>query len=206
MVELIDKLTEKLYQEGVEKARAEGKSIRAQAEKDKNTIIQKGKEEANRIIADAQKKADDLRKTTETDVRMASQKAIATVRQRIEDVITVSLAEEATDKALEDSEFVMRILEKVIEQWNVSEYSGESLLIKLPEKELKKLEKYFFGKAKQEMNNKITLVPDAKIKAGFVIGPGDGKFKVGFSDKDFNELFQFFLRPRIKEFLFGKGV
>lgn len=206
MVELIDKLTEKLYQEGVEKARAEGKSIRAQAEKDKNDIIKKGKEEAQHIVSEAKKKADDLRKTIETDVRMASQKAIATVRQRIEDMITVSLAEEATDKALKDSEFIIRILEKVIEQWNASEYSGESLLIKLPEKEVKEIEKYFYGKAKKKMNNKITFAPDAKIKAGFVIGPDDGKFKVGFSDKDFNELFQFFLRPRIKEFLFGKGV
>ena len=156
------------------------------------------------ILADAKKKADELRKKTETDVRMAAQKTIATMRQRIGDMIATSLAGEATEEVLDDKQFLKRIIEKVIEKWDLSEYSKESLIIKLPKEDIKELEKYFFEKAKQKMKEKISFAPNVKIKAGFIIEPKDGKFKIGFSENDFNELFAFFLRPKIRQFLFGE--
>ena len=91
---------------------------------------------------------------------------------------------------------------KIVDQWNLSSKADESLVIKLSEGELKETMEYFKEKIKHKMKEKIIFEADPKIKAGFSIEPKNGKFKIGFTDKDFEELFSFFLRPRIQSFLF----
>ncbi|MFH1378799.1 MAG: hypothetical protein ABII23_00850 [bacterium] len=203
MVQLIDKLTEKIYQEGVEKAKAEGQSIIAQAEEEKKNIIAQGKTEAQSLIADAQQKAAELTQSAEADIRMASQKALATIRQKIEEVITVSIAGDAADEVVSDKNIGKKIIETMIEKWDDSDYSNEALIIKLPPEDAKSLESYFFKQAKKILKEGLIFKADSKIKSGFVIEQQNGKFKVGFTGDDFAEFFACFLRPKIKEFLFG---
>ena len=53
------------------------------------------------------------------------------------------------------------------------------------------------------LNQKFEVVPDKNIRYGFKIGPKDGSYFISFSDKDFENLFREYMRPRIIEMLFG---
>lgn len=204
MAELIEQLTEKIYREGVEKAKEKAKGIIAQAEEERDNIINRGKAESEKLLRETKHNARELRQSTETDIRMAAQKALATVRQRIEKVITASLAGSAADEVAGDKNFLKKIIEKIIERWDETSYSNESLVIKLAPADTKAMEAYFVKGAVENLKEKLIFNSDAKIKAGFTIEPLNGKFKVGFTDEDFKEFFQFFLREKIKQFLFGR--
>lgn len=203
MAELIEKLTSTIYREGIEKARNEAKTILDDARKEKESIVNEGSKEVERMIAGARIMAEDLRKKSDAEISMASRKALATLRQRIEEMITVDLSRKAAQELVDDKQFLKKIIDKIIDKWQVSDHTSESLIIKLPAGDVNNLSKYFAEKAKKTLRSKLIFKPDERVNAGFCIEEMKGKFKVGFTDKDFEEFFRFFLRPRLKQFLFG---
>ena len=59
----LQELTEKIYQEGVEKGNAEAQQIIEKAKSDAAEIIAKSKKEAESILEEARKKAADIKST-----------------------------------------------------------------------------------------------------------------------------------------------
>jgi len=59
------------------------------------------------------------------------------------------------------------------------------------------------GKVRNTLNNGYEVVADKTLKYGFKIGPSDGSYLISFSEKDFENLFREYMRPRIVEMLFG---
>lgn len=204
MVELIDQLTEKLYQEGIEKAKQEAEKIIGSANKEKENIVKQAEEMAKKIIRDAQNKAETIKKATDGELRMTAEKVLATMRQGITQMITLSLSKETAQEISGDKQLLRDMVEKIISHWNTADYTNESLLIKLPAEDQKKMEEYFMHKAKNNLQAKIKFEPDNQIKAGFIIEPSQGNLRISFTDADISEFFQYFLRPRIKELLFGQ--
>jgi len=49
----------------------------------------------------------------------------------------------------------------------------------------------------------LDIQVDKGLKFGFKIGPKEGGYYISFSDKDFENLFRAYMRPRISEMLFG---
>ena len=61
----IQELTDKIYKEGVEKGNEEAGRIIAEANAQKDTILKDAEAEAKRIVAAAEKQAAELKKNTE---------------------------------------------------------------------------------------------------------------------------------------------
>jgi V/A-type H+/Na+-transporting ATPase subunit E len=55
---------------------------------------------------------------------------------------------------------------------------------------------------KNILESGVELKFQSRMDGGFKIGPKDNSFVLSFSDRDFNQFFQSFLRPRAKEILF----
>jgi len=203
MAELIEKLTEKIYAEGVQKARQEGEKIISEAKTKGVKIIEDAKKEAGKIVDQAKKESEILKKNTETDIKMTAQKAVASLKQSVEKLITANLADAESKEILKDTAFIKKIMEKIIEQWVKSGSLGEALVFKVAEKDLKDIEIYFKEKSKEMLNKKIIFQPDQQISAGFAVEPKDGGFRIGFTDKDFNDFLKGLARDSIKGYLFS---
>ena len=77
----LQELTDKLYNEGLQKGKQEAEQLKANAKNEAAQIIAQAKEQAQEIISKAQADAAELKSKTENDVKMASQQAFSAVKQ-----------------------------------------------------------------------------------------------------------------------------
>jgi len=61
------------------------------------------------------------------------------------------------------------------------------------------------NKANDILNKVIELKFDTRMDNGFKIGPKDKSFILSFTEKDFTQFLQSFLKVKTKEILFPKG-
>ena len=72
----LQELTEKIFQEGVEKGNAEAQQIVENAKAEANSIIEKAKKDAAEILEDAKKKATETKTNTESEIKLSGKQAI----------------------------------------------------------------------------------------------------------------------------------
>lgn len=203
MSDKLEKLTRQIYEEGVGKAREQAKQIIEQAEAEKRKVLRSAREEAEDIVSVAKKEADELKKRVESELHMAAEQSLALLRQKITKLICERVAESSMDGIFDDSKFLKKLLEVVMKEWISSHcLAGQDFYLKLPENIQNDIKEYFFEKGKQELDKGLKIEFDEKIKSGFVISPKDGSYRIGFTEDDFKALVQYFLRPRLKKFLF----
>lgn len=106
----LQELTEKLYNEGLSKGKAEGEALLAKAHSEADAIIAEAKKQAEAIVAKAQKDAEDLKTKTAGDIALASREAVSETRQAVEKLVITEAADAKVKTALADDEFVKTII------------------------------------------------------------------------------------------------
>jgi V/A-type H+-transporting ATPase subunit E len=198
----LQELTQKLYNEGVEKANVEAEKILAEAKAEAEKLKQNAEINAKKIIADAEQKSAEIKKNVDAELSLATKQSIRTVKQQITDMIVSKVIDEPIKKAFDDAEFVKEIIESVVKNWNPQGNETIDLSVLLPEDLEKELTKFFTAKTGQELNANLELSFTDSIKGGFKIGPADGSYKISFSDDDFENFFKAYLRPKTVEMLY----
>lgn len=200
MNEKLQELTNKIYQEGLEKGKKEAEEIVLSAKAEANQILDSARKEAIKITEDAAKEADVLRKNTESELQMSSKQAITSVKQKIADILVDETVNEASSAAFKDIEFVKSLMLKMAENWDKIEPEGKDVLFFLSDKEQKELEAFLRAKVSAKIKVGLEIDFEEGIKSGFKLGPKDGSYKLSFTDKDFSHFFKTFLRPRIRKY------
>jgi len=198
----LQELTQKLYNEGVEKANAEAEKILAEAKSEAEKLKQNAKKEAEKIVADAEQKSAEIKKNVDAELSLATKQSIRTVKQQITDMIVSKVIDEPVKKALDDAKFVKEIIQAVVKNWNPKGNETIDLSVLLPADLEKEFAKLFTAKTGQELNANLELTFSDSIKGGFKIGPADGSYKISFSDDDFENFFKTYLRPKTIEMLY----
>ncbi len=198
----LQELTEKLYQEGVDKANEEAEKIVNDAKKEADDIVSKAKEEADKILKDAEKNAEEIKKNSLNELQLASKQAISDLKQRIINLIELKSVEPSTKEAFDDKEFTKDIILTIVKNWDPQNESQVDLKVLLPEKQKKEFEQFFKSKAKGVLDKGVEIEFSENIKGGFRIGPKDGSYLISFTDKDFENFFKTFLRPRLIEMIY----
>ena len=72
----IQELTDKIYREGVEKGNEEAGRIIAEANAQKESIVKAAEEQAAQIVAEAEKKAAELKKNTEAELKLFASQSV----------------------------------------------------------------------------------------------------------------------------------
>jgi V/A-type H+-transporting ATPase subunit E len=80
---------------------------------------------------------------------------------------------------------------------------GMDIALTLPEKENGELEKYLRENSKKLLDGELKIEFSDELENGFKIGPADGSYKLSFTDKDFENFFKKYMKPKTIEFLFG---
>ncbi len=207
MTDKLEKLTKQIYDEGIQKASAEAENIIKAAQEEKRKILRAARVEAQDITDLARKDADELKNRVDSEMRMASQQSLALLRQKITELVCVSVSESSANGLFDDPDFLKNILEIVMKEWIGSGCKrGQDFYLKLPKKVQKDIQEHFFVAGKQELDKGLRIEFDEKVKSGFVISPEDGSYRIGFTEDDFKALIQYFLRPIMRQFLFGDKV
>ncbi|MFO7843489.1 MAG: hypothetical protein R6V16_06730 [Bacteroidales bacterium] len=198
----LQELTQKLYNEGVEKANEEADKIIKEAKAEADKIKKNAEKEAKGIIEEAEQKSEEIKKNVHAELELASKQTVRKVKQQITDLITSKVIDEPVKKAFDDEKFVKEIIETMIKNWDPQKKESIDLSVLLPEKLEKEFEKYFKAKTGKELNAKLELSFSDAVKGGFKIGPADNSYKISFTEEDFINFFKSYLRPKTGEMLF----
>ena len=197
MNDQLQDLLQRVYEEGVVKAKAEADGILDKARSEAEQIVSKAKSEADALLAEANKKAQELGKNTDSDLKMAAQHTISSVKQKITEVILQQVFDARLKQDFADPEFLKKLILEVLQAWKES--GGRITIAQSMEP---KLDEYFLGSLKQVVGSQLVVEFSPKMKNGFSISPQDNSFKLSFTDEDFANLFKSYLRPRTSQILF----
>ncbi len=198
----LQELTDKLYNEGLSKGKAEGEAILAKAKEEAAAIVENARKEAASIVAEAESKAAELKSKTASDLRMASEQAIQATKGDIENLILAKAAQAPAKEALSSAEFVKAILTEVAKKFS-SEQSADLEVI-LPEKLKSELEPFVSGELGRIVGKGIDASFSKKLSGGFNIGPKNGGYFISLSDETMSSLLGEYLRPATRKILFGE--
>ncbi len=197
----LQELTEKLYNEGLSKGKAEGEAILSKANAEAETIVAEAKKQAEAIIAKAHKDAEDFRTKTEGDIALASRQSVSETRQAIEKLIVTEATDAKVKTALSDEEFVKTIITSAVKAF--ADGKDCDIEVCLPESAKSSLEGFVKNEVAKTLKKDVEVRFSKKIGGGFTVGPKNGGYFINFTDEAFRELIGGYLRPATKKILFG---
>lgn len=198
-------LTKKIYEEGVVKANEEAHAILTAARERAEALVAEAKQKAQNIGERAQREADELRENVHSEIRLASRQAVSALKQEVANAVILHTSGEPLGKAINDPGFLKEIIEIAVRNWSQNGHGQADLALILPENAQAKVDDYLTSSIQQLLSNGLELQFSKRIGSGFRIGPADGSYVVSFSEKDFDNLFQEYLRPKTVQLLFGNA-
>jgi len=200
MTTKLQDLTDKVYNEGVQKAKDEAETILKEAKEKAANIEKEAKEEAEKNISEAKKEAEEEKRHMKSELKMAADQALTSLKQDVTNLVTMEALEPTTKELFSDKKYLGNLIQTVVEGWSKGNEGNLDLI--LPEADKKEMEKYFKNELAGQLNKKVQVSFSNQIKAGFQIGPSDGSYVISFTEEDFNNFFKTYLRPKTRELLF----
>ena len=202
MTSKIQELTEKIYQEGVDKAQNQANILLKEAEEKAAEIIKGAQQKADSIILEAEEKSREIDRDLKKELQSISSQTIAITKQKITDSIVTDSSKKITKELFDDKQFLEALVLELVKKWDMGAGPVDDLSLILSENQLKDLDGIFKSTALQTLQSKNQILFDESIKNGFQIISNKEGFKVSFSEEDLEKFFRKFMKPRIREFLF----
>ncbi|HHW80381.1 MAG TPA: hypothetical protein GX746_01590 [Bacteroidales bacterium] len=192
----IQELTSKLYEEGVQKGNAEAEKIIADAQKKEKQILDDANSKAQQIIDAANEKSTEISNHAESELKLYASQALEGLKSEVTNIITEKLATSSVKAALSEKEFMQKLIMNLMQNWA----EKQTMIVSVENKD--ELENYIKANAKTLLDKKLKIEEVNGVKTGFEIAPDDGTYKVKFGEEEFVEYFKEFLRPQIQKLLF----
>lgn len=202
MTDRIEEITQKIYNEGITKAKRDAEKLISEAKEKAEAIIRSAKKTEEKIINDAQKKALEEKKRGEAELKLAAQQFISHLKQQITNLISTAQVDNPVKEAFKDDDFIKQIILKIIEKWEPENQEKMDLTLLLSPNDQKELSDFLHAKATEAMNNGIVIREDPTLESGFRIGPKEGSYLINFTAQDFTNYFIQYLKNETKKLLF----
>lgn len=198
----LQQLTQKLYDEGLEKGRSEAGKLVDDAKAQAAKIVAEARAEAEDIVKKAQVKAEDVEKNTMTEISLAGKQAVANIKSEIASMIIAKSTSEGVKAAGVDPAFVKEMLLSVAKNWSGADSGKVELKALLSEGERAKLDAAFEKSASELLSAGIEVGYSKDVKTGFKVGAKNGGYYISFSDADVEALLGEYLREKVSQMLF----
>ena len=192
----IQEITSKLYDEGVEKGKEEADKIIAEAKVLRDQIVKEAQKEAEQILASAKKETGEWKSNTESELKLFASQAVEALKSEITNLVTGKLSASNVKAALEDKTFMQKLITELVQNWS----KNETLTIGVENSE--ELKQYISENAKYLLDKGLKIESVNGLKTSFILSPEDGSYRVKFGEEEFIEYFREFLRPQIQKLLF----
>jgi len=192
----IQELTNKIYREGVEKGNEEANRIISEAKDSEQKMIREAETQAASIIAAAEKQATDLKKNTEAELKLFANQAVESLKSEIVNLITGKIVNTNIKSIVSDKAFMQQFILEIAKEWA----KNGAINIQTPNTE--ELSKYFVANAKDLLDKDVKIEKVNGKDTSFTIIPADGSYKVVFGEEELISFFKEFLRPQLVEMLF----
>ena len=192
----IQELTDKIYREGVEKGNEEAQRLIANAQEEAKKIIDEAHKEAESIVNSSRKSADELVENTKSELKLFAGQAVNALKSEVATIVTDKLVTSSVKDFVQNKDFLNAFIVALASKWSVDEP------IVISTSDADSLKKYFAAHAKALLDQGVTIQQVNGIKTLFTVSPADGSYKVNFGEDEFMNYFKAFLRPQLVEMLF----
>lgn len=199
MEQNLDTLVNRIYEDGLQKARKEAESIVSSAQSEAAEIRKKAKEEAESLLAKARSEADYLKQSTESELQLASTQALSRLRSEMVSILSEKVLSSAVKEAALDPAFVRDMVLELGKNWK--EDGPVDLELTLPESMKSRIDASFEAAIKKELDG--LKIEFKKIEAGFLIQKKGSSFELDFTDESLKALLKPYLRKITVERFFS---
>lgn len=195
MDDKIKQLTDKVYTEGVERARTEGERIIAEAQERAADILRQAEARATEMIQSAERNNQKHKEQTESELKLYAQRLVESTRASIEDSLTGRIASDAVQALQLEGELLRQLVLKIVGGFSLE----RGVVIETSEAEA--LQIHLAGAAKALLETGLEIKSVAGVPTHYVVRPKDGAYKVEIKPETFVELFKSVLRPTLASLL-----
>ncbi|MBE9488421.1 MAG: hypothetical protein IMY73_04475 [Bacteroidetes bacterium] len=201
MVTKIQELTDKLYEEGLQKGKAESQRLIEEAEAQSKKIVADAKKKATEIVEEAENKSSVLSNNTLKEMNLATKQALADVKQTINELLTKSIVSPQTKSSFKDDNFIKELILNIVQEW--SKTGDINAQVQIPEDKVKNINDFITSSVKEHLDKGISI-KGSNIKEGFRIAKTGESYYINFTDKEFDAFFSAYVRPRLSSILYGE--
>ena len=197
----LQELTQKLYNEGLEKGRSEAERLVAEAKAEAAKIVAEAKAEAEAVAKAAEAKAEDIAKNAMTEITLAGRQAVSKIKNELAEAVIFKTTGEAVKAAAADASFVKDMLLAVAQNWNAAT-TDVSLKALLSEEKRAELDAAVQKSAAELLKAGVEVGYSKDVKNGFKVGEKNGGYYISFTDESFDALFKEYLREKVANMLY----
>jgi len=195
----LDQLTQKIYQEGIDKAKEEADKIKQEAHQEAKEILESARQEADDLRREAEQEASQLRRNTEADLKLAGQQAISSLRQRIKDLLVARVLDAPARELILDKDFLKQLVLEVTRNWD----DAESVELQISEKLKQQMDETFEQSLLSSVEG-LEITYHKRLSQGFRIQPKEGTYQLTFTEEDLKEFFKPFLKQKAEQIIFSQ--
>lgn len=204
MEDKLQELTQRIYQEGVIKAKDEAELILADARKKADEIIQQAKQTAAQTQQNAMLETQELKKNITSEIKLAAEQLLTALKQKVTDLVVTQALTDAVSQNWKNSDFMQKLIVTLFENWSKGDSNVADMNLILPEDLKNEMTEFFKSQVNQELQKKVKITFTDRMHNGFMIEPSKGGYRISFTDDDFIELFRSYLRPKAINILYGE--
>ena len=195
-MEKIQELADKLRREGVERGQEEAARIIAEAQQQAEKIVAEAKNQADAITEQAKKQAAELDKNTKSELKLYMGQALNALKSEITNIVSDKVVQQSVKSLTDDKNFLGKFTVALATQWA----KQEDIVISSAEAEA--LKTYFAKEAKELLDKGVKIEKVNGSSALFSIQPANGSYRMDFGKEELESYFKNFLRPQLIEMLF----
>ena len=194
----LQELIDKIKKDGVTAAEKQAAQIIADAEKKAESIKKNAEDKAAQIIKDAKAETQRMEKASDEAIVQAGRNMLISFKDSLIAELD-GLIKAETEKAA-SKDVLSKLVPETVKAW-VKNTDASELSVLLSEKDLKALQSSFTTKLKAEIKKGLEIKPDKTITAGFRIGVKNGAAFYDYSAEALSEMFAAYLNPKVAALL-----
>jgi V/A-type H+/Na+-transporting ATPase subunit E len=200
----LESLTQKIYQQGVERGRDDARALVEKARVEAAEIVAKARAEAEELVRSARDDAQAQKNRALAEIRLAGEQALSALRQEVVYLLSRSTLKADVDKVLDDPKSLLEVVKHAV-QGTIARTGSPDIEVTFPADARSTLESISASHLKDLLNKGLDVRFDGRFERGFRIGPRNGDYQVSFTDADFLLFFQGYLKSRTRAILFPEA-
>lgn len=195
----LDALADQLYRDGMEKAQQESERIISEAESKAEERLARAVKEAEEIVSKAKKEAEKHRTAVQNEIGQKANQAKQDLKIEIEKLITGQVLSNPLKEVLSDQDFVKNLITFSMDTWK----DGKEVELFIPES-LQAMEADLRAKVHKHLPGmKVTI--NSRLDNGFQIENKEKGYVLSFTASDFKALFEPYLTDAVRKILFHQS-
>lgn len=204
MARTLGDITKELKDGIIGPAEQEAARIAAEGQKKAEALLSQARQEAEQIKAEARQEAEKNRQQMESDLEAAARNFMIKLQEKLESSVVVPVLDQEILRAVEAPGFLPSVLEEVLAAFSKAAGEEARLELLLPGNRQKELETWFLEKCNRKMQGHVDVHFSDKIAFGFKLGVQGSGPQFNFSD-GLVEAFAQFCLPRFRRYFYNEG-